>query len=202
MKAAAQVISFVFHPLLIATYLVLTLGLIFPAMLMIRPEHLVLVTVFVFGFTFVMPLLNLWLFKIWGTIRSFQLPTQKERILPFVFICGIYTMVSLLFYYRLPFHSHLNKVMIIITLLVITATALNFFIKVSVHSLAMGGWIGILLPLIQFSPDLLIPTAGVIVLTGVVASSRLALQAHTLREISMGLVAGLLTSYGGMVLLF
>ncbi|MBS1490216.1 MAG: hypothetical protein JSS93_06800 [Bacteroidetes bacterium] len=202
MKTAAQTISFVFHPLLMATYLVLTLGSFFPTLLMVQPRQLVLVSLFVFAFTFVMPALNLLLFKMWGSIPSFQLHTRKERILPFLFISGIYVLVCLLFYYRLPFHSNFNKVITLVTLLVIGATILTFFIKVSIHCIGMGGWIGILLPLIPFSDALILPVAVVIIITGLVASSRLALQAHTPREIGIGLAAGFIIAYGGMVVLF
>lgn len=82
------------------------------------------------------------------------------------------------------------------------STIITFFYKVSVHSLAMGGWIGILFPLIKFSPSLLWPTATVIAIAGLVISSRLALDVHTPRETLVGVIAGLLTSYGAMVILF
>lgn len=90
----------------------------------------------------------------------------------------------------------------IVAALVVTATVITFFLKVSVHSLAMGGWIGILLPLIRFSPDLLWPTASIIALSGLVISSRLILNAHTLRETIIGVIAGLLVGYGGMIVMF
>jgi len=66
----------------------------------------------------------------------------------------------------------------------------------------MWGWVGILLPLVRFSPPLLWPTAVVIALCGLVISSRLMLGAHTPRETMVGSIAGLLVGYGGMVLLF
>jgi len=185
-----------------ATYLVLTLGYFFPTLLMVQPRQLILVSLFVFAFTFVMPALNLLLFKMWGSIPSLQLQARKDRILPFLFISGIYVLVCLLFYYRLPFHSNFNKVMTLVTLLVIGATVLTFFIKVSIHCIGMGGWIGILLPLIPFSDALILPVALVMVITGLVASSRLALQAHTPREIGIGLAAGFVIAYSGMVVLF
>ena len=92
--------------------------------------------------------------------------------------------------------------MIIIAALVVAAAILTFFLKVSVHSLAMGGWIGILLPLVRFSPQLLWPTAAVIAITGLVISSRLILNAHTLRETMIGSIADLTVEYGGMIILF
>lgn len=202
MKTAAKIISFVFHPLLLATYLVLVLGFFFPSMLMLNLKHSLLIALFVFAVTFFIPVLNLWLLRILGTITSLQLESRKERKQPFVFISIMYIAVAYLFYVKFPFSSNLNKLMIIAAALVVVATVLTFFIKVSVHSLAMGGWMGILLPLVRFSPELLWPTAAIIVLGGVVISSRLLLNAHTVREAMIGLGAGLMVGYGGMVVLF
>ncbi|MBS1508243.1 MAG: hypothetical protein JSS79_16510 [Bacteroidetes bacterium] len=202
METGAKIISIVFHPLLLATYLVLVLGNYFPAMLMVNREHIWLVAGFVFGFTFVVPALNLLMFRYWGSIQSLQLSTRRERILPFIFISALYIMVAFLFYYRLTFHSNFNKIMLIVAALVVAATMLNFFLKVSVHSLAMWGMLGILLPLIRFSSELLLPTVILFVITGLVISSRLLLNAHTPRETLIGSLAGLGVGYGGMLLLF
>jgi hypothetical protein len=201
-RTPAKIISFVFHPLLLATYLVLVLGKFFPAMLMIAPNQLALVTLFVFAFTFLIPVINLLLFRYLGSISSIHLESRQERVLPFIFISVMYLLVVFLFYFRLPFNSNFNKLMTIVAVLVVFSTIITFFYKVSVHSLAMGGWIGILFPLIKFSPSLLWPTATVIAIAGLVISSRLALNAHTPRETLVGVIAGLLTSYGAMVILF
>ncbi len=178
------------------------LGIFFPAMLMVSLEKLKLVALFVFAFTFFVPAANLWLFRLLGNISSLQLESRHERKQPFVFISFIYVAIAYLFYHQFPFSISFNKLMIIIAALVVTATILTFFLKVSVHSLAMGGWIGILLPLVKFASELLWPTAAVIAITGLVISSRLILNAHTLRETMIGSIAGLIVGYGGMMLLF
>ncbi|GHM98724.1 hypothetical protein WSM22_02140 [Cytophagales bacterium WSM2-2] len=201
-RVAAKIISFVFHPLLITTYLVLMLGLFFPAMLMISRANLVLLALLVLVFTFVIPAGNLLLFRFLGSINSLHLKTREERIWPFIFISLMYGFVTFIFYYKLPFNSNFNKLLFIITALVVTATVITFFIKVSVHSMAMCGWIGILLPLIKFSPALLWPTATIIAITGLVISARLTLDAHTPRETLIGAVVGVLVGFGGMIVMF
>lgn len=92
--------------------------------------------------------------------------------------------------------------MAIVALLVVVATIITFFYKVSVHSLALGGLLGILFPLLKFAPNLLWPTAFIIAITGFVISSRLFLGVHTPRETLIGSTVGLLTGYGGILLLF
>lgn len=49
---------------------------------------------------------------------------------------------------------------------------------------------------------LLIPTAVVIIVAGLVMSSRLALNAHTPRELLVGSVTGFAIGFMGMVILF
>ncbi len=185
-----------------ATYLVIVLGKFFPAMLMIGPDHIWLIASFVFGFTFVVPAVNLLLFRYLGSIQSLYLESRRERVLPFIFISLMYALVAFLFYYKLPFSTNFNKLMVIVSALVIVATGITLFYKVSVHSLALGGLIGILLPLIKFSSALLWPTASVITISGLVISSRLFLGAHTPRETFVGSMAGFLIGYGGMMVMF
>ena len=109
---------------------------------------------------------------------------------------------AFLFYYRRPLSANFNRLMIIVAALVVTATVITFFYKVSVHSLALWGMVGILFPLVKFSPALLWPTAIIIALAGLVISSRLILDAHTPRETLVGSIAGILVGYGGMTVLF
>jgi hypothetical protein len=114
----------------------------------------------------------------------------------------MYSLVAFLFYYKLPFSANFNKLMLIVAALVVVATLITFVYKVSVHSLALGGFVGILFPLIRFSPTLLFPTTFIVAITGIVISSRLILDAHTPRETLVGSLAGVLTGYCGMLLLF
>jgi membrane-associated phospholipid phosphatase len=181
---------------------VLVLGHFFPAMLMIGPEHVWLIASFVFAFTFVIPAVNLLMFRYLGSVRSLKMESRQERVWPFIFISALYVLVAFLFFYKLPFSINFNKIMVIVALLVIASTTVTFFLRVSVHSLAMWGMVGILLPLVRFAPALLWPTAIIIVLSGLVISSRLLLGAHTPRETIVGSIAGLLVGYGGMVVLF
>jgi membrane-associated phospholipid phosphatase len=78
------------------------------------------------------------------------------------------------------------------------------FYKVSIHSLALWGGVGILLPLNKAADNgaLLWPTMGIIVSAGLVMSSRLQLNAHVPREILVGSLLGFALGFSGMVILF
>ncbi|MFM9838639.1 MAG: hypothetical protein ACKVOQ_10270 [Cyclobacteriaceae bacterium] len=204
MKAAAKIISVIFHPLLLTTYLVIILNLFFPSMLMIKPENRIVIIGLIFTVTFVMPSLNILMMRYFGNITSVTLYSREQRIGPFIFISLLYILITLLFYYKVSFSQNFNKLMVIITCMVIISLLITFFYKISIHSLAASGGIGILLPLNKVTEEatLLWPTAFVIVAAGLVMSSRLLLDAHTPREVLYGGIVGFLVGFGGMVALF
>ena len=204
MKVVAKLISILFHPLLLTTYLVIVLTVFFPSMLMIRNENQRIIVSLIFVFTFVLPALNIAMLRSFGTISSLMLESRQERIVPFVFISLLYILVTFLFHYKLPFSSNFNKLMIIITAMIVVSLIITFFYKISIHSLAMCGGIGILLPLNKVSEqvNLLWPTAITIVVAGLVMSARLFLGAHTPREVMYGSVVGFIFGFVGMSMLF
>src|SRR5437867_3789288 len=89
-RIAARIVSYIFHPIFIPVYLcwlvVRTQSYLFAALSQWQK------TIFVirFGVMYVMfPLVSVLLMKALGFISSFQLKTQKDRIIPYV-VCMIY----------------------------------------------------------------------------------------------------------------
>jgi membrane-associated phospholipid phosphatase len=203
-KAVAKFISVVFHPLLLTTYLVLVLTQFFPSMLMIRTENKNVIIGLIFILTFVLPAANVIMLRYFGTVSSLTLYSRQERILPFIFISLLYVLVTFLFYFKLPFSANFNKLLLITTDLVISSLFITLFYKISIHSLAIAGAIGILLPLNKATENasLLWPTAIVILIAGAVMSSRLLLESHTPREVMYGGLIGFLVGFTGMIILF
>lgn len=204
MKTAAKIISYVFHPLLFATYLVLVLGWFMPRFLLLPPTAILTFAALVFVMTFVLPVANLLMFKAFGTLSSLQMETRQERLIPFTLITIIYAVVATMFFYKVSGNVNFNKVMFIVASLVFAATVATFFLKISVHSMAMCGALGIMIPLNKAMDDgaLLWPTLVLLTLAGLVMSSRLYLNAHTPREVLFGAMIGFAGGFFGMLLLF
>ncbi len=203
----ARIVSTVFHPLLLATYLFGLFSLVLPSALDPLKEEGYLNFIFlIFCVTFLFPALNVGIFKTFGSIKTIAMKDRRERLVPFSFIAILYCVVTYLFYSRtrIGLNDNLLKFLIIIDALVLVGTLATFFYKVSVHSLGMCGLIGILLPLNKISEDgaLFYPTVATIVLAGVVMSSRLQLNAHTPIEVIGGGVLGFATSFILMIFLF
>lgn len=201
MNRLAMFFSVVFHPLLMTTYLFVVLSFYLPGMLQpIRPGWLVFL---IFLMTFVLPSLNFVFFRITGTIKDLNLFKRTDRILPFAFITILYCVVTFMFYWKFPVPNVL-RLLSIVTLMVIVSAVITLFYKVSVHSVAACGIIGILLPLNNASEQglLLYPTIAALVIAGIVMSSRLQLNAHVLREVLFGALLGFTIGFGGVIYLF
>jgi hypothetical protein len=183
--------------------MVMVIGWWMPALLLVRVDHLTTFTGLIFGITFILPALNLYLFRQYGMISSWKMESRKERVLPFIFISIVYVLITCLFIYKVHFSVNFTKLLLIVTSLVIASTTATLFFKVSVHSLAWCGMVGIILPLNSITDGkLLWPTAILILIAGVVMSARLKLNAHTLGEVLTGALLGFAVSFTGMKILF
>ena len=200
---AAQIVSVLFHPLLLTTYLVMIIGFWVPSMLLVGRDHLLIFIAFIFGISFLLPVVNLFLFRQYGIISSWRMEARKERIVPFVFISVIYLLIAFLFVYKVRVMLDFTRLLVVAAGLVLSGTVSTFFFKVSVHSLGCWGIVGILFWLARLGHgSLTYPLAASILLAGVVMSARLKLNAHTLNEVLLGGVVGLLVSLVCMKLLF
>lgn len=207
MNAIARVISFVFHPLLMATYLFSMMAWVFPSALApINVEGHQTFIIIIFIVTFVLPAVNIGLFKVMGTIQSVAMVERKERIIPFLFITAIYGIITYLFYSktRMDLSDNFLRLMVVIDLLVLVSTVCTFFFKISVHSIGIWGLVGMLVLLTKMTSlnSLLYISVGLIVLAGVITSARLQLGVHTSREVMWGSIVGLITGVSGMLFLF
>jgi hypothetical protein len=203
----ARVISILFHPLLLTTYWIALLAWVMPLGLepFPRETHLGFILQ-IFLITFCIPSLALGALKAIGIIPSVTMERRKERPGPFIFLTCWYFFVSYMLYstFRINFQDSILKFIIILDALILVSTIATLFYKASIHSLGMWGLVGMLIALniVMEDSSLLYPLIGTLVLTGVVMSARLQLKVHTLTEIIVGSVLGLVTSVVGVVFLF
>ena len=207
MNFLARVVSIILHPLLMATYLFGLLYLFLPSALYPISQGNQLSLLFMIAMmTFVLPALGISMLRTVGAISSFTMLDRRERIRPFFVI----TIVYLFFTYFIAYKAGANlddnllKFLLIIDCLVIAATAITFYFKVSVHSIGITGIVGIVLPLNRAAEHdaLFLPTVGLILLAGIVMSARLQLNSHTSREVWVGALTGFVVGFFGMIILF
>lgn len=207
MNALARIFSYVFHPLLMGTYLFSLFVFLLPAALYpINSGSQFLFLGLFFMITVVLPVIMMSLLKLSGSIKSFTLESRSERVFPFITVLMLYGTFTYLLTMqnRIGFEHNLFKFILIIDGLVLIGTLITVFYKVSIHAIGIMGLAGILIPLNIESDNTLLLwiTIGVVVLAGIVMSARLQLNAHTPRQVLVGALSGFLIGFFGVILLF
>lgn len=208
LRGVSQLISVVFHPLMMLTYILTILLLANPFLFGIRHIseggrfYLYLVL-----YTYLFPAIAVLLMKALGLIQSLQMETRNERIGPFI-AAGVFY----LWFYR-NIYSDPNMPIVYIsavlgaTMALFGAFFINLFYKISIHAVGVGGLLGLTIITISFFSYGSIPidrTAStyigtyllllvVIVICGLVGTARLFLDAHQPKEIYFGYALGIIT---------
>lgn len=189
-RALAQAISILFHP---AIYPLV--GLFF--VLRFLPYHysrevVVLSLIMVFAGTYLIPVLvSLMLYR-FKVISSLMMEKAEDRRWPYAVgaFCFFFT-AQLVRNAGLADEAHLF--LLGSAAVILLHLPLLKFMKPSAHLAGFGGFLGLLLAVsAKYSINLLPFIAGFLVLGGLIASARLALQAHKPPELLWGFLSGLL----------
>ncbi|QMU30108.1 hypothetical protein [Adhaeribacter radiodurans] len=198
-RTLAQIISFVFHPLLIPSYLFYLLLYFMPVSLLTFPlVSRWLIMLLVFFSTFLIPVLGTLALVRTGYVKSVFAEERSERAWPLFFTTVCFGMLTYMFYREQIFDPLLYLIMVVITLAVFFTFAISYFWKISAHSVGMGGALGFIILLHTWQPELrtLYLVSSTILLTGIVLSARLALNAHTPSQVYTGFALGLALGFG------
>lgn len=192
MKFTANLISVLFHPLLLPTYAFAIIMLSSPFTFGTFQDGLVgknLLIVFINTFCF--PTLAIVLTKQIGLIKSITMPEGRERIVPFLTTGAFYVFAFMVFKKGLGAPYFLYVTILGAAITVFVCFFINIFVKISVHTAGMGSLIALLV-FASFATDKnIIPIiALVIIIAGLVGSSRLYLGAHKNGELYFGYLAG------------
>lgn len=192
MKLLMKIVSIVFHPLLMATYVCLLILIEAPELLPgIYPHATLHFLSLIFIVTAVMPALSILLLKSFRHISDLELEERKERVTPFLFILVYYGIACYLFSEKLHMEFLFNVVMISVTVLIFILLIITLKFKVSIHAAAIWGATGYLTAIIVSQG---LEVSGIyyaaIVVSGLTSTSRLYLGNHTPREVWSGSIIG------------
>lgn len=156
------------------------------------------IMVLVFSSTFVFPALGTYFLYRQGRVKNMELNHQADRHLPFLFTTLCFALTAYLFFQEAYFDRLFFYVMALITLSVFLTLLFSFYFKISAHGVGLGGALGILLLLNKVVPEthLLYVILAAIVLSGLVLSARLELDAHSPPEVYSGFLLGFSLSFG------
>jgi hypothetical protein len=203
----ARFISFVFHPLLMATYLIGMLAFLLPSALYpIDEGRHIPILIFIFALTFALPALGISTLRILGAVKTFAMKDRGDRIRPFFLITITYCFVTYMLSSKTGISTHDNffKLLLIIDCIVITATVITFFYKISIHSMGIWGVLGIAVALNRMSETdmLVMPVVACLVIAGLIMWARLLLETHSSKEVWLGALVGFSIGLTGVVFLF
>lgn len=150
-------------------------------------------------FTIGLPVLGIFLYRRLSGLTASQLRQRKARFWPYIISFVCYAV-----YLRIMYVMHLPRFMcgIVVGALFIQGVCLllNLRWKVSMHAAGAGGIIGALVAysvVFAFNP---VPwLCGVVLLDGMVMTSRMILRQHTLWQVWMGTLVGIVCGYLGIM---
>jgi hypothetical protein len=189
----AKIISVLFHPVLMPTYIIailLNFNAYFILILPMKARTILLGMVFVS--TCILPLSIILLIMHSGKVLSLQMEKQQERIFSLL-VTTIFYGLTWWMLRQMPVSKIFQLVAIGIFYTSVAALTINFIMKISLHMIAVGGaagvFIGLSLLLIQPVQMLIIVT---IFLGGIIGFARLKLNAHNPAQVYIGWIVGLL----------
>jgi hypothetical protein len=131
-------------------------------------------------------------------IQNSEIDERQERILPLFFA----TICFYLGYYIVSKYSHsqlINIFMLSMAAIVVSVMIISVFWKISLHMTGIGGITGLIIILSYlYRADIITYLCIAIVLSGIIASVRLASGSHTRLQILAGYLLGLLGMVGLM----
>jgi hypothetical protein len=194
MRFFAQFFSYVFHPLLMVTYfcLLIFFGMNESMFYMFTPIKVKLIlTIIVFVFTFLIPLLNLFILVKLKYVSSLHIEERTQRTFPLLATAfcyfGLYYMLS-----DFSIWPFFKLFILASSISILVASIINYWWKISTHMIGIGGITGVL---IIIGIYMQIPIFNILsisfVIAGIVGFSRLKLSAHNSSQIYSGFLVGI-----------
>jgi hypothetical protein len=198
-RSVAQFFSYLLHPLFVPAFVAAFILLKHPLYTLLLDEPVrVRLLVMVLINTILFPALIAFLLWRLGFTKGLQLETQRERIFPLVaniiFYFWAWNVARNLENVPVPLIQWLMGIFLCSS----AAMFMNIFMKISLHTLGMGGLVAFALLMMindPFWPGWILSLS--LVLAGVVGTARLLREAHAPGEVYAGYMAGAICMVAG-----
>lgn len=189
----ANFLSTVFSPLLMPTYGIFLA--LWVSVLCLLPYGTRVTTIFMcMGITCILPLIFLSVLRHFKLVKDLHVNVREQRLLPYLFTTLCYAIAA---YYLFFKHSPQWLVMFMVgsALTVLVMALINLKWKISAHLAGIGGIIALIyqihvMGLSAF--DLFWLLSAIIILAGMLGSSRLILRRHSIWQVLAGVIVGFL----------
>lgn len=190
----AQIISGIFHPLLIPFYGLL---IIFkaPALYGYLPSHVKKIMFFiVLVENILIPVMLITYLRFRNIITTWTMDSRKERIMPLVMTSFFYIFTVYLTY-RFHIPVFIKSFIICLAVMAVAVTIVSLWYKISIHATGAGVLAALVMVLsLKMQSPLTWLMIIVILASGLVMSSRLWLGSHTPGEVWSGFLLGIFGS--------
>lgn len=195
---AARVISMVFTPFYLPIVGLLALFL-FSYMSLMPWIYKGSVLLMVYLFTILLPTLLIHVYRKYQGWTKWQLGVKERRMVPYIIaiLCyfGCYYVMS---YLRIP--QFMANILVAALAIQVVCAIINVWWKISTHTAAIGGFEGALVAfsfLFAFNP--LYWFCVILVIAGMVGTSRMILRMHTLSQVIAGFLVGCVIGFGAII---
>ena len=189
MKLFLQIISYLFHPLFTPIAGTVAYFVITPKYSPLEMQGGNILPIFIL--TVIIPILSFFILRNIGIVQSMSLVRTKERMLPML----IYLVLLLMILYKVIPNNYTVEIyfyfvgLVLANLSCFLLVLLNY--KASLHMLGMGSLLMFLVNLsIHFEINITIALSFFVLATGLVATSRLYLRAHSRMQVVIGFLLG------------
>ena len=181
----AAVFSFLLSPMFMPTYGMLIAFQLSTYQILLTTDKLIVIAV-VAVLTCVVPAILFIVMKHFGIISDVQLNRQRERFLPYTIITVCY-VVGALYLFNINAPTWMWMFLFGAATSALVSMVVNFFWKISAHMAGIGGLIGLF--------DLMPIICVMIITAGILGTSRIAMERHTLWQVIAGVLNGFLCVY-------
>ncbi|HHT22838.1 MAG TPA: hypothetical protein GXZ87_05940 [Bacteroidales bacterium] len=190
MRTFLKIISYVFQPLLMPTFGMILLMQI-PLFQLFPSLYRLIAITGTFLFTGIFPAIPIFMMMSRGQVKDMFISRREERTIPYLFSFLAYVFWVLFLWRTLQFPMEFVIIGIGVVVALICMVFINLKWKISAHAAGMGGLVGCILTVSYFVS---INPLGIIILSllisGLVAISRIYLKAHTLMQVLGGFCLG------------
>lgn len=194
----ARVLSMIFTPFYLPLVGLMAL-FVFSYMNLLPWQYKLMVLGLVYIFTILLPSIFIHLYRRYQGWDLIELGTRERRMVPYVIsiLCyfGCYYLMTML---HIP--SFMARILLAALLIQIVCAVINVWWKISTHSAAIGGVAGAIVAfsfLFSFNPNWWL--CVVLVIAGMVGSSRIILRQHSLAQVLTGFLVGLVLGFFAII---
>lgn len=194
----ARVLSMVFTPFYLPLVGLMAL-FAFSYMSLLPWQYKLMVLGLVYVFTILLPSVFIHLYRRYQGWDLIELGTRERRMVPYVIsiLCyfGCYYLMTML---HIP--SFMARILLAALLIQIVCAVINVWWKISTHSAAIGGVAGAIVAfsfLFSFNPNWWL--CVILVVAGMVGSSRIILRQHSLAQVLTGFLVGLFLAFFAII---